>query len=329
MPQHRAGQAILGHAMPNSQGTNAIGQNRCGMWKRTRIITHGYVGGGYQNSSPWRNVNRTNHSTDATTDLGDKMSDTAAYIDGGHSDTHFYAFGLGGMGGNDDAWRMQMSNESGTAMNNTMGQSKDDLGCFMDYHHGGANIYTMSGGNATVDKYNMNNHSRSGASGSPSGGTYGSSAQGRLRGWSSHDSTKYYYVFSTDTWNSWTGTVPGTDGWGKANSSYMGNFYMKNGGNCTTEVCKHDDYTGVQRSVYNVAYSGEENYQMGNFKGYCLGEYNGNQNNNSYKMSYTSDTYSVGSQTMEPKGHGGMSSAACASASNFVNTAYGVTPPSY
>ena len=329
MPQHRAGQAILGHAMPNSQGTNASGQNRCGMWKRTRIITHGFVGGGYQNSSPWRNVNRTNHSTDATTDLGDKMSDTAAYIDGGHSDTHFYAFGLGGMGSNDDAWRMQMSNESGTAMNNTMGSSKDDLGCFMDYHHGGANIYTMGGTNDTVDKYDMTTHSRSGATNSPSGGTYASSAQGRLRGWTSLNSTKYYYVFSTDTWNSWTGTVPGTDGWGKANSSYMGNFYMKNGGNCVTEICKHDDYTGSQQSVYNVANSGEENYQMGNFKGYCLGEYNGNQNNNSYKMSYTSDTYSVGSQTMEPKGHAGMSSAACASASNFVNTTYGVTPPSY
>ena len=38
-------------------------------WYRARVITHGYVGGGYKDSSPWRNVNRTLHNTDATTNL--------------------------------------------------------------------------------------------------------------------------------------------------------------------------------------------------------------------------------------------------------------------
>ena len=49
MAQHRAGQAIMGHAMPNSKGSNASGKNRCGMWSRSRIITHGFTGGGYKN----------------------------------------------------------------------------------------------------------------------------------------------------------------------------------------------------------------------------------------------------------------------------------------
>ena len=144
MAQHRAGQAIIGHAMPNSRGTNASGTNRCGMWERSRIITHGFVGGGYKDSSPWKNVNRTQHSNDSTTDLGDKMGWNGSYIDGGHSDTHFYTFGLdnGYAGTNNDAWRMQMSNESGTNMANTMGSDKEDLGVFMDYHHEGANLYT-------------------------------------------------------------------------------------------------------------------------------------------------------------------------------------------
>ena len=44
-------------------------------WYRARIITHGYVGGGYKDSSPWRNVNRTIHSTDVTTDLGDMLNE--------------------------------------------------------------------------------------------------------------------------------------------------------------------------------------------------------------------------------------------------------------
>ena len=47
-------------------------------------------------------------------------------------------------------------------------------------------------------------------------------------------------------------------------------------------------------------------------------------------MSYTSDTYSMGSNSMEPKGHDGMSSAAMGHACSFINPgSYGVTPPSY
>ena len=95
MAQHRAGQAIMGHAMPNSRGSNAEGKNRCGEWSRSRIITHGFVGGGYKNNSPWKNVNRTNHSNDTSTNLGDIMSKNMAYGDGGSSDTNFYVFGMG------------------------------------------------------------------------------------------------------------------------------------------------------------------------------------------------------------------------------------------
>ena len=138
MAQHRAGQAIMGHAMPNSRGTNASGQNRCGEWSRSRIITHGYTGGGYKDSSPWKNVNRTQHNNDTSTDLGDKMSKAMAYGDGGSSDTNFYVFGMddGFDGNNNDVWRMQMSTETGTDMNDTMGSNKQDLGVFpVSYTH--------------------------------------------------------------------------------------------------------------------------------------------------------------------------------------------------
>ena len=177
-----------------------------------------------------------------------------------------------------------MSTETGTDMNDTMGSNKQDLGVFLDYHHGGGNLYTMGGNNSTVDRFAMNNHSRTAASSSANGAHYTASAQGRLRGWTSIDSNKEYYVFSTNTWSTWSGTVPGTDGWGKANSTYFGNFYMKNQGNCGQPICKHNDTTGSQISVYNVDNSGEENYQMGTYKGYCLGHYDGAQNNQSYKM---------------------------------------------
>lgn len=335
MAQHRAGQAIMGHAMPNSRGSNASGKNRAGLWSRSRIITHGFTAGGYKDSSPWKNVNRTVHSSDSTSNLGDKMSEAMCYGDGGNSDTHMYVFGLDAsfQGSNNDAWRMQLSSETGTAMNDTMGSNKEDLGCMVDYEHEGAHIYTNGGANNTTDKFAFNNHSRSGVAASPTGGHYTSSCQGRLRGWTSIDSDKHYFIFATDTWNTgWpTGvTVPGTNGWGKANSSYMSHFYMKNQGNCGTQICKQNDYTGAQISVYDVENSGEENFQQGSFKGYCLGHYNGAQNNNSYKMSFLTDTWSQGSNTMEPKGQQGMSSAAMAHACSFINgNTYGVTPPSY
>ena len=63
-------------AVLSSDGTNAfwsqIGTNG---WAIARIWTHGYVGGGYKSGAPWRNVNRTVHSTDTSTNLGDTWID--------------------------------------------------------------------------------------------------------------------------------------------------------------------------------------------------------------------------------------------------------------
>jgi hypothetical protein len=47
-----------------------------------QTITTGYVMGGYQNSSPWRNVNRMVHATDVCTNLGDLLSYAGAYTSG-------------------------------------------------------------------------------------------------------------------------------------------------------------------------------------------------------------------------------------------------------
>ena len=47
-------------------------------------------------------------------------------------------------------------------------------------------------------------------------------------------------------------------------------------------------------------------------------------------MSFLKDTWRQGSNTMEPKGQNGMSSAAMGHACSFINgNTYGVTPPSY
>ena len=70
-------------ALLRSDGTNAYwsfdGENDTG-WSTARIWTHGYVGGGYQNGSPWNNVNRTVHATDTSTNLGDILDRSGAYM---------------------------------------------------------------------------------------------------------------------------------------------------------------------------------------------------------------------------------------------------------
>ena len=56
------------------------------------VYIKGYVFGGYRNSSPWKNCNRTEHATDVTTNLGDIMDENGAYCTGGYSDTKAYMF---------------------------------------------------------------------------------------------------------------------------------------------------------------------------------------------------------------------------------------------
>ena len=63
-------------------------------YKYRTIYTHGYVLGGYKDSSPWKNANRTIHATDITTNLGDKLDYGASYANGGFSDYNAYVYGV-------------------------------------------------------------------------------------------------------------------------------------------------------------------------------------------------------------------------------------------
>ena len=299
-------------------------------WERSRIITHGYVAGGYKNANPWYNVNRTVHNNDTSTNLGDIMNYAASYVDGANSDRAFYIYGGDNSfsGYTSRVWKMNLSNASSQGMTNSMNVSRNDMSCMTDYHHQGAKVYITGGGNSTTDRTNMQNDTNNTVQGSGQGGDYSAGAQGRLRGWSKTGGTAQYLTWSTETWSGWSGS-PGTNGWGKACSSYLSYMYWKNGGNCTTDIRRVNDFTGANMNAFNVQNSGEENFQMGNFKGYCLGHYNGAQNNNSYKWNYLTDSYADGGGNMQPKGHDGMSSAGNASAYTFNNYGYGISPPSY
>lgn len=288
------------------------------------IYTRGYVSGGYQNSSPWRNVNRTVHYTDTTTNLGDLLDQAASYTDGGMSDYHQYVYCIADafMGSSATTASVNMANETGRRLNASMNttQSGNDVGVILNAN---LTLAWILGGSNTIDKHNLVTEvmftAGSGGTNVGTAGDYVCTWYGRLYGWVKHSNSgnrNHKIEFATETWSS-AGLTVGTDGWGKALPTKEGFAYVKNGGNVTTSCYRVDDSTGtnLQTNLSTPDNCGEENFETGQDHGYCLGNYTSVQNNNSWKILHSNHSMTRLGAASEPKGHGGMSSAACASAS--------------
>jgi hypothetical protein len=306
--------------MGDTQTTNPFTNS----FKYRTIYTHGYVSGGYKDVSPWRNVNRTVHSTDTTTNLGDILDRNAAYVDGSYNDYYQYIYAT------DNSWpgtgtytsSLNMSTETGRT-NDSKWNTKSSLDNYGDSGVIINSSLTMAWIVCTgtnIDKHNlvtevMYDSGQGGSCGTP--GDWVCCWYGQYYGWVKHSSNgnrNHKIDFATETWSS-AGLTVGTDGWGKALKTKEGYAYVKNGGNIVSSAYKVNDNTGSNiRTDLNFNNAGEENYETGQNWGYCLGEYNGAQNNNSYKVTHGTDTYTTLGSTTQPKGHDGMSSAAMASA---------------
>lgn len=304
-------------------------------WNEARIITHGFIAGGYKNNSPWRNVNLTQHSTDTSSNLGDLMSESGAYLDGGNSDTNFYVFAIGGMGSFVTGWSMSMVTQTsrGTNASWNLSVSRDQFGTMVDWQHrlGGGKIYCVGGGSARTDRFVMATETMATAGFPPdtgSSGNLGSTFEGEFRGYVNNSGTGQYLTWANETYSSWT-IQGGTDGWGKSVGSFKTKGYVKDGSFDNGTMRRYDDVTGTSQATFGVQVAAEENLQQGAEKGYCLGHYNGAQNNNTYKINYNSDSSTNLGATAEPKGQAGMSSAAPASAFSITNSAYGTTAPAF
>ena len=289
------------------------------------IYTRGYNSGGYKSSSPWKNTNRTVHSTDITTNLGDQLDYGASYVMGGYSDYNQYVYGVADSfsGASKHTSSVSMITEARRTHNAAwnLQTTRDEVGVLLSPTL--VTAYLSAGGSTSTDKHNYVTEVMYAAGSAPagflSGTSYGQTAawQGATKGWL-YQSGAANFTFSTETWAS-GGTSVGTDGWGKALSTKHGHAYVKNGGNIVTGAFKLNDTTGAQmRTDLNFDNSGEENYQTGQNWGYCVGHYNGVQNNNTYKVHFLTDVYTVMGADTQPKGHDGASSAACASASSLI-----------
>jgi len=325
--------------MPRLATLRDLGASKVGgflPWNEARIITHGFIAGGYKNSSPWKNVNLTQHSTDTSSNLGDLMSDSGAYLDGGNSDNYFYVFAIGGMGSSSTTWSMNMSTQASRGASTSswnMTVARDDLGTMVDWQHrsGGGKIYCVGGGNTATDRFTMASETMSTASLPPNTGSSGNvtaTFEGEFRGYCNVSSTTLYMNWANETYSSWA-TTGSPDGWGKGVGSFKTKAYLKDGSFGNGTMRRYDDTSGSSIATFGVQEAAEENLQQGANKGYCLGHYNGSQNNNTYKFNYNSDSSTNLGSTAEPKGQAGMSSAAPASAFSINNSTYGTTAPAF
>lgn len=316
-------------AILRSNGTEAYwsfdGENDTG-WATARIWTHGYVGGGYQNSSPWSNVNRTVHSTDTTTNLGDKLDRSGAYMSGSWSDIKhwFHSMENTYRGSSNYTSGFNMASETGIAHLSQwdMTVNRASMGSMQDHVFAGGNSFLTGGGNSRTDVFNLKTETMR-TSGFPNdypdGGddpTWG--GHGRLKGWHKRSGTRKGLEWKTESWVTWE-HGPGGDGWKKCLPSMLGHLYCGTGNNNQNGNARIDDITGINVRNIDFGRMGEENFQMGMRKGYCLGNYNGSQNNQTFKVNYINDGATYLGGTTEPKGHGGMSSAHCASASSVTS----------
>ena len=294
-------------------------------FKYRTIYYKGYVVGGYKDTSPWKNTNKTIHATDTTTNLGDSIDRNAAYVDGSYNDYYQYIYATSeswpGTGTYTSSYNMVTESSRTYDSARDTKQSMDGYGDAGVIINSNLTLAWILGTATNIDKHNLVTEvmyatGQGGSAGTP--GDWVCAWYGQYYGWVKHSSNgnrNHKIEFATETWSS-AGLTVGTDGWGKALKTKEGYAYVKNGGNITASAYKINDTTGSNiRTDLSFNNAGEENYETGQNWGYCLGEYNGAQNNNTYKVTHGTDTYTVMGSTTQPKGHDGISSAAMASAS--------------
>lgn len=285
------------------------------------IYTKGYMHGGYRNSSPWRTVNKTIHSTDVTTNQGDILTYASSYVGGGFSDYNAYIYpstgGVGAQGNVVESMSMTTETNRGLDSARNLKTTRGDCEALMTPSLTAA--YIVGGGTAAVDKHNLITEIMYNAGTAPnsplSGGTSGGLGVmfGEFKAWISQGAGSSF-TWATETWAT-GGMSWATDGQPKGLSSKHGHGYGGVGSySGSSYVYKFSEATGTNLATVNRAKNnGEENWQIGQNWGYMLGAYDGSygQNNDAEKINYLTDTYTQLGSDSQVKGHDGASSGSC------------------
>lgn len=308
-----------------SQNTDRTG------FKYRQVINYSYLAGGYKDASPWRNVHKTVNATDQTTHLGELMDYPASYTSGACSKSILFVWSTN----TDFAWKsatqvhathttgIHMVNETAYAHQSKWDllNARDDCGTLFQETEF---AWIFGGSVATVEKFNLTNETMYTTyypGGSPyittktsitsSLGASGFSDENYGYGYGSESGNKLYFANDTFTTNQrW-----GNSGQQKGISSKWGKGYAGNEGDYAGgyNLRRWDVFT--ETNIGNVPKPhpncGEENFTMGQDHQYMLGNYDGLQNNTSWKFYYATDSGVVNPTGLAPGVNGGTSSGHC------------------
>lgn len=285
-------------------------------FKYRQIINYAYVGCGYKDASPWKNVHRTIVSTDQTTNLGTLMQYGGSYVSGGCSLNIFYIWGASDSfaGTTTQTVATNMFTESSyslTSAMNMLAARDDSATIFQEYNL----MWITGGGDSSIDRFNCWTETM--ATSTLSGGLSGAatSFSDQYYGYWGDGGTTQKITFATETIATNSTNYfynPQQKGFSsKMRKGYCGNEGSYNGGyNLRRWHFPTDSNIGnVAKPEGNC---GEENFTMGQDWQYMLGNYNGVQNNNNWKWYYATDTGTFGVAGLSPTAQAGQSSGDCA-----------------
>lgn len=283
-------------------------------FKYRQIINYAYVGCGYKNGSPWKNVHKTVVSTDQTTNLGTLMQYAAAYTSGVCSLNIFYMWAtFDGFPGNTvQTSAMNMFTESSYTLTSAMNMidARDDCATVHQEHD---RCWISGGGNASIDRFNMWTETM--ATSTLSGGLSGflASFSDQYYGFWGNEGGTQKVTFATETPASHTTFFVHSQQ--KGISSKMRKGYCGNEGDYAGGYNLRRWYFPTDTNIGNVAKPdtncGEENFTLGQDWQYMLGQYNGVQNNNSWKFYYATDNGTANPAGLSPTAQAGQSSGHC------------------
>ena len=284
-------------------------------FKYRQIINYGYVGCGYKNSSPWKNVHKTVVSTDQTTNIGTLMQYAAAYSSGACSLNIFYMWATADTfpGNTTQTSATNMFTESSYSLTSAMNtiDARDD--CETVFQESDR-CWISGGGNSSVDRFNFWTETM--ASSTLGGGLGGMLAafSDQYYGYWGNESGTQKITYATETFASSTSYYAHSQQKGissKMRKGYCGNEGDYAGGNNLRRWFFPTD-TNIGNVTKPDTNCGEENFTMGQDWQYMLGQYNGAQNNNNWKFYYATDSGTANVAGLSPTAQAGQSSGHCA-----------------
>ena len=284
-------------------------------FKYRQIINYGYVGCGYKNSSPWKNVHKTVVSTDQTTNIGTLMQYAAAYSSGACSLNIFYMWATADSfpGTTTQTSATNMFTESSYSLTSAMNtiDARDD--CETVFQESDR-CWISGGGNSSVDRFNLWTETM--ASSTLGGGLSGFLAafSDQYYGYWGNESGSQKITYATETFASSTSWFSHSQQKGissKIRKGYCGNEGDYAGGNNLRRWFFPTD-TNIGNVTKPDTNCGEENFTMGQDWQYMLGQYNGAQNNNNWKFYYATDSGTANVAGLSPTAQAGQSSGHCA-----------------